>query len=113
MNAIENNVMTTAYKIRAAACEYNREFPEAVADIEQGEPQVRVTYGAKQGSRFITFTVTAGIYHNGFVAAHDPICHQIYRCESRKLGGCEKFARRLGNRLCNSNVKVVVIGRCI
>ncbi len=113
MNAVKDNTMTTAYKIRAAAAEYNRDFPECVADIEAGDPQVRVTYGAKQGSRFITFTVTAGIYHNGFIAAHDPIVHQIHHRDSWKLGGCEKFARRIGNRLCNSNINVVVMGRCI
>jgi hypothetical protein len=110
-----NAAMNTADKIRAAAIDYNRDFPDCVADVAVGVPQVRVTYGAKQGSRFVNFTVTAGIYHNGFIAAHDPIVHQVPHRDRRvAFSGCiDAYATKLGQRHAAGSVPVVVIGRCV
>jgi hypothetical protein len=110
-----NASMNTADKIRAAAIDYNRDFPECVADVAAGEPQVRVTYGAKQGSQFVSFTVTAGIYRNGFIAAHDPIVHRVPHRDRRvAFSGCIKdYANKIGQRHGSGAVPVVVIGHCV
>ena len=105
--------MKTAENIRAAAISYNRDFPECVAGVNAGVAQVRVTYGAKQGSRLINFTVTAGVYHDGFIAAHDPIVYQVPHRDRRvAFSGCiEDHARRLGKQHGGGAVPVVVISR--
>jgi hypothetical protein len=110
-----NAAMNSSDKIRAAAIDYNREFPECVPDVAAGVPQVRVTYGAKQGSRFVTFTVTAGVYHNGFIASHDPIVHQVPHRDRRvAFSGCiNDYANKLGHRHVAGAVPVVVIGHCV
>lgn len=103
--------MNTAENIRAAAISYNHEFPECVADVAAGQPQIRVTYGAKQGSRFVNFTVTAGVYHNGFIAAHAPVVHQVPHRDRRvAFSGCiARYAERLGKRHGGNSIPVVVI----
>lgn len=107
--------MKTAETIRAAAISYNREFPECVADVAAGQPQVRVTYGAKQGSRFVNFTVTAGIYRNGFIAAHDPVVHQVPHRDPRvAFSGCiAQYAERIGRQHGGKSIPVVVIAHCV
>jgi hypothetical protein len=104
-----------AERIKESCKLYNAEFPECVADVEAGVPQVRVTYGAKQGSRFVNFTVTAGVCCNGFIAAHDPIVHQVPHRDRRvAFSGCiAKYAERLGKQHGNNAIQVVVVGRCV
>jgi hypothetical protein len=104
-------LMNTADKIRAAAIDYNRDFPECVAEVAAGVPQIRVTYGAKQGSRFVGFTVTAGIYCNGFIAAHAPIVHQVPHRDRRvAFSGCiANYANQIGKRHGCGSIPVVVI----
>jgi hypothetical protein len=104
-----------AAQIKEACKTYNAEYPECVTDVEAGCPQVRVTYGAKQGSRFVNFTVTAGVYRNGFIAAHDPIVHQVPHRDRRvAFSGCiAKYAERLGKQHGGNTIPVIVIGHCV
>ena len=90
----------TADQIRAGALEYNREYPEAAADVAAGEPQVLVIVSGEDAYGRRVRVVIAPIVQSpgGDVYAADPVCHVINRGDGRitKRAAAERNSKRLG-----------------